>query len=175
MMRVSLLSMLILFASLSRTESRGALSRRQRGAGGASPTFEITSQAAKAQAQLAQRRALAAQRAGLGGKVKVVPMTAEIEGFAIQFKVSGSDEDLQPAAKAGALIRASAEQATADSSGGKGINLVLHGDGGQSFFDFPNKGEHEGLLGVVALAPNDKMFWGGVGYLYGSNSVFLIH
>ncbi|KNZ44453.1 hypothetical protein VP01_915g13 [Puccinia sorghi] len=137
--------------------THGSLARRQRG--GASPTFEVNSRQAKRQAKLAQTRGAVGE--AQDGSIKIIPMTAEIEGFAIQFKISGTDEDFQPAAKNGAAIRAT-DQAAA-TAGGKGINLVLHGDGGQSFFDFPNRREQDSLLGVVALAPNDKMFWGGGG------------
>ena len=48
------------------------------------------------------------------------------------------------------------------SSGGTlGLNVLLHGDGGESFFDFPNQKVQAGLMGVVVLAPNDQKFWGG--------------
>ena len=42
-----------------------------------------------------------------------------------------------------------------------GLNVLLHGDGGQSFFDFPNQAVQANLMGVVALAPNQQRFWGG--------------
>jgi hypothetical protein len=42
-----------------------------------------------------------------------------------------------------------------------GINVLLHGDGGQSFFDFPNQAVQNNLMGVVALAPDPNLFWGG--------------
>jgi len=42
-----------------------------------------------------------------------------------------------------------------------GINVLLHGDGGQSFFDFPNQVVQQNLMGVVALAPDPNLFWGG--------------
>ncbi|PLW12741.1 hypothetical protein PCASD_22991 [Puccinia coronata f. sp. avenae] len=158
MIRLSLFSIFFLFSFLSRTESRGVLSRRQRG--GASSTFEINSRQALQQARLAQTRGVVG--VARDGTLKVIPMTAEIEGFAVQFKVAGTDIDFEQAAQPGATIRAE-KPATSVIAGEKGINLVLHGDGGQSFFDFPNRREQKGLLGVVALAPNDKMFWGGGG------------
>lgn len=86
-------------------------------------------------------------------------MTAEVEGFAIQFKVSAPNDALQAAAQPAAVIRA-VGQATGP-PGGNGILVTLHGDGGQSFFDFPNQRVQNDLMGVVLLAPNDKMFWGG--------------
>jgi hypothetical protein len=42
-----------------------------------------------------------------------------------------------------------------------GINVLLHGDGGQSFFDFPNQAVQANTMGVVALAPDPNLFWGG--------------
>jgi hypothetical protein len=43
-----------------------------------------------------------------------------------------------------------------------GLNVLLHGDGAASFFDFPNAAIDKDmpLIGVVALAPNDQMTWG---------------
>lgn len=46
-------------------------------------------------------------------------------------------------------------------TGNLGINVLLHGDGGQSFFDFPNQAVQQNLMGVVALAPDPNLFWGG--------------
>ncbi|KAI8916232.1 hypothetical protein EDD86DRAFT_273071 [Gorgonomyces haynaldii] len=42
-----------------------------------------------------------------------------------------------------------------------GINVLLHGDGGQSFFEFPNAQFENNLIGVAVLAPNAQMRWGG--------------
>lgn len=42
-----------------------------------------------------------------------------------------------------------------------GINVLLHGDGGQSFFDFPNQAVQANTMGVVVLAPDQNLFWGG--------------
>jgi hypothetical protein len=41
------------------------------------------------------------------------------------------------------------------------LNILLHGDGGQSFFDFPDQAMQNNLMGVVILAPNKNLFWGG--------------
>lgn len=38
--------------------------------------------------------------------------------------------------------------------------MLLHGDGGQSFFDFPNQAVQQGLMGVVVLAPSESLLWG---------------
>lgn len=42
----------------------------------------------------------------------------------------------------------------AGAQGAMGINVLLHGDGGQSFFDFPNQAVQQNLMGVVILAPS---------------------
>jgi hypothetical protein len=52
-----------------------------------------------------------------------------------------------------------------------GINVLLHGDGGQSFFDFPNQAVQANLMGVVALAPDPNLFWGGGSGLQRTNGV----
>lgn len=51
--------------------------------------------------------------------------------------------------------------AAANTTGSAGLNVLLHGDGGQSFFDFPNQAVQNNLMGIVILAPNKNMFWGG--------------
>ncbi|KAJ3314704.1 hypothetical protein HDV04_005710 [Boothiomyces sp. JEL0838] len=43
-----------------------------------------------------------------------------------------------------------------------GLNVLLHGDGAASFFAFPNAKQANGLNGVVVLAPNAQLKWGGV-------------
>jgi hypothetical protein len=52
-------------------------------------------------------------------------------------------------------------QAAADAQSGMGVNVLLHGDGGQSFFDFPNQAVQKNLMGVAVLAPDPNLFWGG--------------
>jgi hypothetical protein len=46
-------------------------------------------------------------------------------------------------------------------NGTMGMNVLLHGDGGQSFFAFPNQAVQKNLMGVVMLAPDPNLFWGG--------------
>ena len=48
-----------------------------------------------------------------------------------------------------------------NTNGTAGLNVLLHGDGGQSFFDFPNQAVQNNLMGVVVLAPDENLFWGG--------------
>lgn len=50
---------------------------------------------------------------------------------------------------------------TAGATGTLGLNVLLHGDGGQSFFDFPNQAVQNNLAGVAILAPDPNLFWGG--------------
>lgn len=45
--------------------------------------------------------------------------------------------------------------------GTMGLNVLLHGDGGQSFFDFPNQAVQNNLMGAAVLAPDPNLFWGG--------------
>jgi hypothetical protein len=52
-------------------------------------------------------------------------------------------------------------QAAAGDQSSMGINVLLHGDGGQSFFDFPNQAVQQNVMGVAVLAPDPNLFWGG--------------
>jgi hypothetical protein len=51
--------------------------------------------------------------------------------------------------------------AAPDAQGPIGMNVLLHGDGGASFFAYPNQGVQNNLMGVVVLAPDPNLFWGG--------------
>jgi poly(3-hydroxybutyrate) depolymerase len=51
------------------------------------------------------------------------------------------------------------------------LDVLLHGDGGQSFFGFPNQAIQNNLMGIVILAPNKKLFWGGGSGLQRSDGV----
>ncbi|KAJ7596291.1 hypothetical protein C8J56DRAFT_917030 [Mycena floridula] len=70
-----------------------------------------------------------------------------INGLNMRFKVSAPATELV----------ASAGQA----AGTLGINVLFHGDGGQSFVDFPNQGVNNNLMGVALLAPDADFKWGG--------------
>ncbi|KAL5349893.1 hypothetical protein ACLOAV_004927 [Pseudogymnoascus australis] len=76
-------------------------------------------------------------------------------GLAIRYKISAPAELFTTASgvPGGA--------ATAATAGQNGLNVLLHGDGGQSFVDFPNQAVQGGLMGVVVLAPDENLFWGG--------------
>ncbi|TPX78158.1 hypothetical protein CcCBS67573_g00590 [Chytriomyces confervae] len=84
----------------------------------------------------------AQQRAGSGVKIieKIVQPTAGDPTF-LQFRV------------------AMPQTITPD----MGLNVLLHGDGGQSFFAMPNAKLDSNLIGVTVLAPNAPMKWGGLG------------
>ncbi|KAK5660666.1 hypothetical protein OQA88_12030 [Cercophora sp. LCS_1] len=84
----------------------------------------------------------------------ILDTSATVNGVELRFKVSApaqlftTDTDVTGAsAQAGATSRF-------------GLNVLLHGDGGQSFFDFPNQAVQGNLLGVVVLAPSENLLWG---------------
>ncbi|KAF2186525.1 hypothetical protein K469DRAFT_686919 [Zopfia rhizophila CBS 207.26] len=80
--------------------------------------------------------------------------TVNVNGLPIRFRVS---------APADQFMAASGVQGAAATSpnGTMGINVLLHGDGGQSFFDFPNQNVQANTMGVALLAPDPNLFWGG--------------
>lgn len=85
----------------------------------------------------------------------IMDATANINNLPIRFKVSApADQFTQESGVTGAT-------AAVNSTGTMGLNVLLHGDGGQSFVDFPNQAVQQNLMGVVALAPNEERFWGG--------------
>lgn len=76
-------------------------------------------------------------------------------GLPIRYKISA------PANQFTATSGVAGGAATSGANGTMGLNVLLHGDGGQSFFDFPNQAVQDNLMGVVVLAPNQNRFWGG--------------
>ncbi|KAK8912882.1 hypothetical protein VCV18_011830 [Metarhizium anisopliae] len=80
-----------------------------------------------------------------------------ISGLNIRYKVSAPADQFKAASgvKSGNAARA------ADAEGTIGMNVLLHGDGGDSFFDFPNQGVNANLMGVAVLAPDKNLKWGG--------------
>ncbi|KAH9814842.1 hypothetical protein DFH28DRAFT_893946 [Melampsora americana] len=125
---------------------------------GASSTITVGSSLARSQAELARTRGVVGPQATDGGVIVI--MTAEIENYALQFKISAPQSELLPTAQNGATVKPR-NVVTGITPGVNGINVLLHGDGGESFFDFPNQEFQNGLMGVVIMAPNDKRFWGG--------------
>ncbi|KAI1755900.1 hypothetical protein F4782DRAFT_374200 [Xylaria castorea] len=89
----------------------------------------------------------------------ILDATAQVNGQALRFKVSApADQFTSDTGIAGA-------GQTAGAAGTLGVNVLLHGDGGQSFFDFPNQAVQGNLAGVALLAPDPNLFWGGGGGL----------
>ncbi|KAI2637605.1 hypothetical protein GGS26DRAFT_418091 [Hypomontagnella submonticulosa] len=85
----------------------------------------------------------------------ILDTTANVNGLPLRFKVSApADQFTADSGVDGATQDAGA-------AGDLGLNVLLHGDGGQSFFDFPNQAVQAGLAGVAVLAPDPNLFWGG--------------
>ncbi|GKT62464.1 hypothetical protein ColTof4_01913 [Colletotrichum tofieldiae] len=85
----------------------------------------------------------------------ILDMTANVNGLDLRFKISGPAEQFTAASGVpGAAAQPGAQ-------GTLGLNVLLHGDGGQSFFDMPNQGVQQNLAGVTVLAPDPNLFWGG--------------
>ncbi|TVY18252.1 hypothetical protein LARI1_G002960 [Lachnellula arida] len=85
----------------------------------------------------------------------ILDKNVTINGLSIRYKISG------PTASFTAASGVTGGVATGNATGTAGLNVLLHGDGGQSFFDFPNQALQNNLMGVVVLAPNKDLFWGG--------------
>ncbi|KAF2465325.1 uncharacterized protein BDR25DRAFT_396312 [Lindgomyces ingoldianus] len=84
----------------------------------------------------------------------IVDDTVNVNGLPIRFKVSApADQFLTTTGVTGA--------AATSPNGTMGVNVLLHGDGGQSFFDFPNQAVQANTMGVALLAPDPNLFWGG--------------
>ncbi|POS81563.1 hypothetical protein DHEL01_v200001 [Diaporthe helianthi] len=78
----------------------------------------------------------------------ILDMTATVNDLDLRFKISApADQFTTASGVPGAAAEPGAQ-------GPNGINVLLHGDGGQSFFDFPNQAVQQGLMGVVVLAPS---------------------
>ncbi|KAF5876858.1 putative cyclin-like f-box protein [Botrytis fragariae] len=85
----------------------------------------------------------------------ILDKTVQINGLPIRYKISA------PANMFTSASGVTGGTASANTTGTAGLNVLLHGDGGTSFFDFPNQAVQNNLMGVVVLAPNKNMFWGG--------------
>ncbi|TDZ34195.1 hypothetical protein C8035_v009662 [Colletotrichum spinosum] len=103
--------------------------------------------------QKAAQRPQGISRAADGSMI--LDMTANVNGLDLRFKISGPAEQFTAASGVpGAAAQPGAQ-------GTLGLNVLLHGDGGQSFFDMPNQGVQQNLAGVAVLAPDPNLFWGG--------------
>lgn len=74
-------------------------------------------------------------------------------GLPIRYRISG------PAANFKAVSKVLGAAAAPDAQGSMGINVLLHGDGGTSFFDMPNQAVQKNIMGVTVLAPDPNLFW----------------
>lgn len=80
--------------------------------------------------------------------------TVMVNDLPIRYKISApADQFLAASGVPGA--------AAISANGTMGVNVLLHGDGGQSFFDFPNQNVQANTMGVALLAPDENLFWGG--------------
>ncbi|KAH8886695.1 hypothetical protein GQ53DRAFT_334143 [Thozetella sp. PMI_491] len=84
----------------------------------------------------------------------ILDTTATVNGLQLRFKVSGPADQFTTNSNVSGGTQAAGAQGTL------GLNVLLHGDGGQSFFDFPNQAVQQGLMGVVILAPSEQLLWG---------------
>ncbi|KYK57398.1 hypothetical protein DCS_04407 [Drechmeria coniospora] len=85
----------------------------------------------------------------------ILDQTVQINGLPIRYKVSA------PANQFTTTSGVQGGTAAANDGGSIGMNVLLHGDGGQSFFDFPNQGVRANLMGVAVLSPDKNGKWGG--------------
>ncbi|KAI0532690.1 hypothetical protein GGR58DRAFT_489319 [Xylaria digitata] len=85
----------------------------------------------------------------------ILDATARVNGQNVRFKVSApADQFITDTGITGSTQ-------TAGAQGTLGLNVLLHGDGGQSFFNFPNQAVQNNFAGVAILAPDPNLFWGG--------------
>lgn len=75
-------------------------------------------------------------------------LTLLCSGLTLRYKISAPANQFTTASGVTGGTQAAGAQ------GAMGINVLLHGDGGQSFFDFPNQAVQQNLMGVVVLAPS---------------------
>ncbi|KAK9419454.1 putative Cyclin-like f-box protein [Seiridium unicorne] len=85
----------------------------------------------------------------------ILDTTAQVNGLPLRFKISGPADQFTADSGVDGATQA------ANATGSLGLNVLLHGDGGQSFFDFPNQAVQANLAGVAVLAPDPNLFWGG--------------
>ncbi|KAB5560198.1 hypothetical protein GE09DRAFT_1116144 [Coniochaeta sp. 2T2.1] len=84
----------------------------------------------------------------------ILDTTATVNGLDLRFKISGPADQFTTASGVDGATASPGDE------GALGLNVLLHGDGGQSFFDFPNQAVQNGLMGVVVLAPSEQLLWG---------------
>ncbi|KAH8664580.1 hypothetical protein BX600DRAFT_301795 [Xylariales sp. PMI_506] len=84
----------------------------------------------------------------------ILDTTATVNGLNLRFRISGPADQFTTASNVTGATQQPGAQGT------MGINVLLHGDGGQSFFDFPNQAVQGNLMGVAILAPSEQLLWG---------------
>ncbi|EFQ31295.1 uncharacterized protein GLRG_06439 [Colletotrichum graminicola M1.001] len=89
------------------------------------------------------------------GSSVILDTTEDVNGLKIRFRVSG------PAGEFTTASKVTGGGKTTGAPGTLGLNVLLHGDGGESFFKMPNQGVRNGLAGVAILAPDENLRWGG--------------
>ncbi|KAK1586165.1 uncharacterized protein LY79DRAFT_517676 [Colletotrichum navitas] len=105
-------------------------------------------------AEAANRVPLGMTKAKDGSSI-ILDTTESVNGLKIRFRVSGPAGEFTMASKVPGGGK------TTGAPGNLGLNVMLHGDGGESFFQMPNQGVKNGLAGVAVLAPDDNLRWGG--------------
>ncbi|KAF6826991.1 hypothetical protein CPLU01_09365 [Colletotrichum plurivorum] len=85
----------------------------------------------------------------------ILDATEKVNDLDIRFKISA------PAGEFTKTSNITGGNKDENAKGNLGLNVLLHGDGGQSFFEMPNQGVRDGLAGVTVLAPNQFLRWGG--------------
>lgn len=92
-----------------------------------------------------------------------MPSLTQPSGLPLRFRVSGPADQFVADSSVNTANPIPGAAAQPNTPGTLGLNVLLHGDGGQSFFDFPNQGVSAtgNLAGVAVLAPNENLFWGG--------------
>ncbi|KAI1374912.1 hypothetical protein F4677DRAFT_147142 [Hypoxylon crocopeplum] len=157
MLTVRSLSLLFVFGALSAVEAvpqnRGNRNGKNRNNGQGNGGQQQQQQQATTAFEQAQQIPQGVSTATDGSTI--LDTTAMVNGLPLRFKVSAPADQFT----ADSGIDGATQDAGA--AGDLGLNVLLHGDGGQSFFDFPNQAVQGGLAGVAVLAPDANLFWGG--------------
>jgi hypothetical protein len=145
------LSSLLALSSAHPQRTRNGGNGRGNGDGNINGNGNGRQQAATAQQQAAQiPQGLSLAQDGS----TILDDTVMVNGLPIRFKISApADQFLAASGVPGA--------AATSADGTLGANILLHGDGGQSFFDMPNQNIQASTMGVALLAPDKNLFWGG--------------
>ncbi|KAI9851585.1 MAG: hypothetical protein M1838_003297 [Thelocarpon superellum] len=85
----------------------------------------------------------------------ILDKTSNAGGFALRYKISG------PAAQFSTSSQVPGATQAESAAGTFGLNVLLHGDGADSFDTFPNQAVQSNLMGVVIRTPDPGLHWGG--------------